>query len=353
MGREPLLHPGHEHGDCFGQRLFHAIGAHRCPARDRQLSGLGKVEGVRAQHHRATAGRSLDQIVATERRKTAAQQRHVRAAVVQRHLAHRVSEPDLSAQGLWRRCVAPGAAARQAQAHSTHQRRHFVKAMRVARHDQQQRSRLRHLHPGREQHRFFTFAGDCGEHDVALQQRTPGLALPQLGGVGRDVELQVATHDHWLGAAGPQAARVPFGLSQHQRQALYRRVHQRRQPLTLLLALVAQPRIGQHHRQRCCLGRMQQVRPDLGFHQHPNGRPEPRQKAPHGARCVVGQPGLRVAVAQQAATRFHAGGGAMCQQQAHAGAALPQRVDQGRGSARLTQRYRVNPDGAGRRWQRR
>ena len=42
-----------------------------------QFCRLCKIEGVRPHNHRAATGRRLDQVLPTQRRKTAAQQGHV------------------------------------------------------------------------------------------------------------------------------------------------------------------------------------------------------------------------------------------------------------------------------------
>ena len=50
---------------------------------------------MRPHHHRAAAGRGLDQVLTAQRREAAAQQRHASRGVEGRHLAQRVAQPHL------------------------------------------------------------------------------------------------------------------------------------------------------------------------------------------------------------------------------------------------------------------
>ena len=54
--------------------------AERRAGGERELGGLGEVEGVRTHHHRAAAGRRLDQVLAAQRREAAAEQGRRRPA---------------------------------------------------------------------------------------------------------------------------------------------------------------------------------------------------------------------------------------------------------------------------------
>jgi hypothetical protein len=69
---------------------------------------------------------------------------------------------------------------------------HLVEALRVARHQQQQRPRQRQRGPGLQQRRFLAFARAGHQHHRAAQRLTPGAAARQQRRVGRHVELQVA-----------------------------------------------------------------------------------------------------------------------------------------------------------------
>ena len=92
----------------------------------------------------------------------------------------------------------------------------------------------------------------------------------------------------------------------------------------------------------------EQVRPDLGFHQHADRRIGVAQEAADRAGHVERQPGLRVAVAQQRLAGGAAGRGAVREEDANAGSRRAQGVEQRRGGARLAERDRVHPDRAGR-----
>ena len=120
---------------CSGQLhgLRHIGHALRGASGAGQLGRLGKVEGVRPQHHGARAGSGLDQVLPAQRCKTAAQQGHVGQAVVQGHLAQGVAQEHI---GLGVGAIGPLAAARHAQARALQQLGYLVKALGVARHDQ-------------------------------------------------------------------------------------------------------------------------------------------------------------------------------------------------------------------------
>jgi len=80
-----------------------------------------------------------------------------------------------------------------------------------------------------------------------------------------------------------------------------------------------------------------QAGPNLGFHQHADRWLPVLQKAAHGARAVIRQPGLCVTRQQQFAPGLAAGGRAVGQQQAQVWPGLAQGGDQGRGGAGFAQ----------------
>ena len=92
-----------------------------------------------------------------------------------------------------------------------------------------------------------------------------------------------------------------------------------------------------------------QIGPDLGLHQDTDIWPELLHKPPHRARAIPGQPHLCVTGLQQPRALGAARGGAVGQQQPHAGQGLTQEYDQQRGGAGLTQRHRMHPDSGPRR----
>jgi len=116
----------------LGDALGHVANALRSASGAGQFGRLGKIEGVGPQHHRAAAGGGFDEVLATQRGKTAAQHGDMGQAVVQRHLAQRVAQPYVSGAG----CARPGAAAGHGEACLQQQLVHLVKPLRVARHDE-------------------------------------------------------------------------------------------------------------------------------------------------------------------------------------------------------------------------
>ena len=306
---------------------------------------------MRAHQHRAAAGGGFDQVLAAQRLEAAAEQCHLRAAEIGRHFADGVAQPHIGLRGLWRWCVAPGAAAHGGEATACDQRGHLVEALRVAGHDQQQRAWVRvrrrlllaHLRPCRQQGGFFAFARAGGQHHRAADGLPPGAAARELCGIGCHVELHIAAHLHTRCAHGPQALSVFGRLRQHQRDTFSGRPEQRLKAICLARAARAEPRIRQHHRDVAALRGMQQVGPDLGFHQHTDGRLKVFEEARHRTRRVERQPYLAVTGLQQGNARRAAGGGAVGQQQAHGRPLYTQGRDQGSCGPGFAERHRMQP----------
>ncbi len=216
--------------------------------------------------------------------------------------------------------------------------------------DQQKRSARspRPDTPRAQQGLLLCFPGHRGQHHRAAQALTPAPAQGQQIFAQHEIELQVAHHAHVTGPQGAQALGVGLGLCQHAMHGGQRRAHQALQPAPLGPAALAQARVGQHHGHTRTRSLSLQFRPDLGLHQHTQRRALAGEKAPHGTRCVNGQPGLAVTGLQQGAAGVPPGGRAVGQQQRHAGQALAQGGDQRSGSKGLAQRDRVHPEGSGR-----
>ena len=280
------------------------------PACSAQLRGLGEVEGVRAHHHRAAAGRGLDQVLPAERREAAAEQRDVGAA---RSTAP--SRPSSRRARRRRRRIAGGASAQRAAPRDARsprcaqQRGDLVEALRMARHDRAAAARgtcaLRA--PGGEQQRLLAFARARDQHDRrgrAPRARPGRASAAPASGVMSNFRLPQTSTSRRAGCAQPRgivlglrpararALRPPARISAASRCAAAQRLCSR------------QPRIGQHHRHAARLRRGEQVRPHLGLHQHADARAEVLEEArarppacPTAARPAV------AAVAQQRAAR--------------------------------------------------
>ena len=169
----------HGGGDAGG----HVGDAGRGAGGEGELGGVAEVEGVRAHDDRAAAGRRLDQVLAAERREAAAEQGDVGERVPGRHLEHRIAEPHVGIGGCGGTLVAgPGAAPRQREAGIGDQLGDGLEALRMARHDDQQRPRRGDAPPCREQHRLLAFARRRGDDDAAAEAGAPGpAAREQLG----------------------------------------------------------------------------------------------------------------------------------------------------------------------------
>ena len=122
------------------------------------LGSLGKIEGVRAHQQWAAASGGLDQVVATQWLKAAAQQSHIRQRVIQGHFTQRVANPDIGLHSTFWRHVGPTAAPRNLLEAGTGQHCDGIKTLRVARRDDQQGARHRHCGPRRQERGFFAIA---------------------------------------------------------------------------------------------------------------------------------------------------------------------------------------------------
>ena len=206
-----------------GDAFLHGRDPQRGAGGQRELGGLGEVEGVRTHHHRAAAGRRLDQVLAAERREAAAEQGDVGERVAGRHLAHRVAEPDVGRGRVRGRRVAQALRRDEAEAGLADQRRRRRRSAADGAARREQRPRRGHGAPGREQARFLAFARHRREHhrrapSVAFQRRPRSISA----GFGREVELEVAGDDDLARAGVAQPRGVGLGLGEGRGQALER-----------------------------------------------------------------------------------------------------------------------------------
>ena len=255
---------------------------------ERQLGGVGEVEGVRAHHHRAAAGRGLDQVLAAERREAAAEQGDIGERVLGRHLAHRVAEPDIgarrfggrrSAQALRRDSVKPASAISAATASKRCGWRGTTTSS-----GRGSGTRA----PGREQARLLALARDRREHhrtrDQRAFQRWPSVDQRRFG---REVELEVADDaDARRRRRRAGARRRPRSGRRPPCKALERRAQQRIDARAAAPAALAQAGVGEHHRQARArsLRRARWARS-----RSPSG---PRRPARSGARKRRAPPGV-------------------------------------------------------------
>jgi outer membrane protein len=130
------------------QRTVHVADANCSPRLLGVLGGLSKIEGVRPHDDRAAKGGRLNQVLPTQRHETAAQQGHVGALKIHRHLAQAVAQQNGHLVGLgrgWgpspsseRRCNAEQALPLALTACVN-----FFKALRVPGHQQPEHTRSR------------------------------------------------------------------------------------------------------------------------------------------------------------------------------------------------------------------
>lgn len=304
-GRRGVLHGGQRCG--VGEQ----VGGGRCQFRcvrhlprraglRRVPGGLGEVEGVGADQHRAAAGCRLDQVLPAQGHQAAADEGQVGAGVVGRHLPQRIPQPDVGG-GIDRGCRFPrrGRAAGQRQAGTLGQGRYLVEALRVARHQYEQGP----LQPGLAaqggkgvQHQgLFPFPGAGGEQHRArtagLEGDAPGPAPVAQGGGRGYVELDVAAHGDVAGAAIGQPFGVGPGLGGHGGQGGKGRADQGGKAPVAPGRAFRQSGVGQHHRHLAGSAALHQIGPQLGFHQHPDLGAPGVDEAVNRAGQVVGQVG--------------------------------------------------------------
>ena len=152
---------------------------------------------------------------------------------------------------------------------------HFVKTLRMAGHDQPlHRVALfgRQGLPCLQPQGFFAIAAAGQQRHRACGPllRVPTaaqvLALLQQDGVGRGVELEVASHHHRRDAQRLQPLRILGGLCVRHGQASVALPGQLWQALPLAQGFFAEPGIDQNHRHLLLAAGLQQLGPDLGFH---------------------------------------------------------------------------------------
>lgn len=147
-----------------------------------------------------------------------------------------------------------------------------------------------------------------------------------------------------LRADGVQALGVVLSLGVHGGQRGIGRARQRRHAPGLAQRVFVETGVGQHQRHTTLPAGGHEIGPDLGLHQDADGRAELAQKAQHGPLGVPRLPHLHVTRLQQLFPLGTAGGGAMGEQQAHAGQLGTQLGQQNGRCACLAQRHGMDPD---------
>lgn len=322
--------------------------------RDRIGRRLREVEHVRPDQHRHADRARLDQVLAAERQQAAADERDVGGCIVRAQFAHRIAEQhrDVGRQrgggrpacGGGRRVVRPFGAAHVAQPAPLDERRDFGEALRMTRHEDQQRARRLQRDECVEHERLFAVARARGHpHGPLADRRAP--CAPARGELGRcrHVELQIAEHRDVARAERSQALRVGGALREHAREAAehvarggaeFRRAPERAR---------RHPRVRQHERHVGAAAFVNERRPDLGLHHEPERRPPCAQEAPHGARQIVRQVAARHALAEDLLARRAAARRHVREQHVRVGARAQQRIDERLRGARLADRHRMHP----------
>ena len=242
------------------------------PASCASCAASAEVEGVRPHDDRAAAGRRLDQVLPAQRREAAAEQGHIGHAVVQRHLAQRVADPDVGRRRAARptRCgakrVKPCCAASAA---TSSKRCGWRGTTQPARGRRRRRARSGRACTSARNSRLLALAR-AGEHHHRLAarrraRRGPAPAAPASGAASN---FRLPNTPLTVAPACASRCASAFGLRPHGGQRRIGRARQARQPPRLRQRLLAQARVGQHQRHAARPALRHQVGPDLGFHQH-------------------------------------------------------------------------------------
>ena len=193
--------------------------------------------------------------------------------VVQRHLEHRIAEPDVGS-GARPAALVPGAAPRDARSRLTPA---APRPRRSAADGAARRAAAAAVAASAPPRRASSIASspsrvDAREHDAGGRGRAPGAAAREQRRVGRDVELQVAATTHLARARRAQPRGVGLGLREHGARALSTPAASAPRSARRARAALAQARVREHHRHAARRAAGEQVRPDLGFHQHADAR---------------------------------------------------------------------------------
>ena len=244
-----------------------------------------------------------------------------------------------------RRSINPLAAPRDSKPCISNEFGHFVKTLRVARHDQPLRclqstlffELLQQLH-------FFALSTAGKQQHRLLQTLAPDCCTTQLQLIGLHVKFEIAKHRADLCTHIAQPLGIVFGLRPDSSQRTVGRARNRPDLQCTRFRLGVEPGIGQRQWNASVGAGRNQIGPDFRFHQHAHRRAKLLDKAARGTQAVPGKPDLQITRMQQLGALFAACGRAVGQKQTHIGQPLAQSLNQNGSGTGLTQRHRVNPD---------
>jgi hypothetical protein len=160
----------------------------------------------------------------------------------------------------------------------------------------------------------------------------------------RDVKLDVAGHANVSCAERRQPFRIVRGLRRNRGKRFQALARERSEASIAAERFFRQARVHEIARDSARAAGVDEVGPDLRFHDDPGARPEVVKKSRDGPRQVVRQIAPGHAVAEELMTGLAAGGCHMGQQNMVVRMALPQQTDDGLCRAGLADRDRVQPD---------
>ncbi len=177
-------------------------------------------------------------------------------------------------------------------------------------------------------------------------------ALFLCAGRHRHVELEIADHRQTLrrGAELAQPLGIGGRLRGDEACVADRAAHQGADRTVAAQAARRQACIGDHDRNAVVLARHEQVRPDLGLHDHDDARPHAFEEPLDRRGQVVRQVDVEDAIAEQVLHAFGAGRRDRRDHEPGVGVAAHQRLDQRHRGIDLADRHGVDPDAVADAW---
>ena len=223
--------------------------------------------------------------------------------------------------------------------------RDLVEALRMARHDHDERASKRHARERVEQQYLLALArARREEHRPLPEQDTQPPAAVDHRRRGRDIELEVPGDGDGRRAERLEPCGVGVGLRADGVERPQRLARERGDPRVATRRLLRQPGVREQERHAAAIAFAHQVRPQLGLHEDAERRSEVRDEPPDRPREVIGQESERRELAVEARRRLAAGCGHVGDEERVIRKAGAQRCYQRLRRAGLAERDRVDPD---------
>ncbi len=178
----------------------------------------------------------------------------------------------------------------------------------------------------------------------STKQRAQARAQLQISRLRPAVELQIPRDDHLACPKRPQALRVGLGLRTDRGQRRKGAFREARQPCVAARGPLRHPRIHQVQRDAGGAAGVDQIGPQLRFHQDAEPRAEVAQEARRTPRHIVGHVAAQDTAAEELLARLASGGGHVGEQDLVVRVRCLQGFHQRLGCPRLADRHGMQPD---------